>query len=247
MYHREDDDICRKMVVELNKVGIGTDINNGEIFYNGKCPLDLKCNALYLLRHAETYGTKNNEFMSDRSSNSKLTDMGIQKLTEVIGQIKDLKFDYILYSSIPRVKETSDIIKRQLYMDVCFQEISWMMGIDNAGWENKGKSELQGENIEDFYQREVLHNIFAKSSKGSCWGKVLCCCIQLIHFINSGYMGKRVLLVSQGSIFMGLQVVLHKEEKPWEKYDTDSFFSLQQNRPSNYGTIQCVYENGLKQ
>lgn len=110
MHHREDDDICRKIVIELNKVGIGTDIKNGQIFYNGECLLDLKCYALYLLRHAETYGTKNNKFMSNQSSNSKLTDMGIQTLTEVIGQIKDLKFDCILYSSMPRVKETSDII-----------------------------------------------------------------------------------------------------------------------------------------
>lgn len=42
---------------------------------------------------------------------------------------------------------------------------------------------------------------------------------------------------------MGLQVVLHKDDRPWKKYDADSFFSLQQNRPSNYGTIQCICEN----
>lgn len=96
MHHREDDDICRKIVIELNKVGIGTDIKNGQIFYNGECLLDLKCYALYLLRHAETYGTKNNKFMSNQSSNSKLTDMGIQT--------------FIMYGQLPSEKAIANLI-----------------------------------------------------------------------------------------------------------------------------------------
>lgn len=242
MYHREDDELCKEIIKKLKEYGIQTNIDSGQIYYDGQCTVGLECHALYLLRHAETYGTKYNKFMSDISSNSRLTVSGIEKLLKTAKQIETMKFDYILYSKIPRVKETSDILRREIGKKACFVEVSWMKGIDNAGWEEKGKDELTEVDMEDFYQREVLHNIFAKSSRGCCWGMVLSRCIELVKYINENYKNRRILLVSQGSILIGLQIILHLEKKPWEKYDSDSFFSLKKSTQHNYGQIQHIYE-----
>lgn len=242
MYHKENDEMCRKIICKLKEYGIQVDPKNGRIYYDGHCALKLECHALYLLRHGETYGVKENKFMSATSSNSKLTDSCLKQLIKTTKQIEAIHFDYIFYSGIPRVKATFDIIRSQIEKKPYFVEIPWMVGIDNAGWEGKSKEELTEDDKEDFYQREILHNIFAKSSKGSCWGEVLCHCIDLVKYINENYKGKRILLISQGSIFMGLMIVLHMNEEIWKNYDPETFFSLKSIGQHNYGKLQTIYE-----
>ena len=243
MYHRENEQICKETAERLKKYAIRTDLINGNISFArdiGK-RLTPQCNALYLLRHAETYGTKFNKFMNNFSKNSKLTQQGIKTIVDNTKQIEKLDFDYIFYSSIPRVRETFDIVIRQLKKKPYYLEIPWMLGIDNSGWEEKNIDELVGEDKEDFYQREILHNIFAKSSGGCCWGEVLCRCIDLVEFINKDYKGKKILLISQGSIFIGLQIVLQMKE-PWENYNPETFFSLKTIDESNYGKLQLIFK-----
>lgn len=244
MYHKVNDEICKKIICKLKEHGIQVDIRNGQIYYDEHCALKLKCQALYLLRHGETYGVKENRFMSATSLNSKLTDSCLERLIKTAKQIEVMDFDYIFYSGIPRVKETSDIIRSCMDKKTCFVEVPWMVGIDNAGWEGKNKEELTGDDKEDFYQREILHNIFAKSSQGSCWGEVLCRCIDLVKYINENYKEKRILLVSQGSVFIGLMIVLHMKEEAWENYDPETFFSLKSIGQHNYGKLQTIYETG---
>lgn len=243
MYHREDDQICIGVAERLKQYGIQTDLVNGEISFTSGLGKKLipRCETLYLLRHAETYATKLNKFMNDVSINSKLTDYGIKTIIDNSKQIESLNFDYIFYSPIPRVKKTFEIIHQQLEKKPYCLEIPWMLGIDNSGWEERNIDELAGKDEEDFYQREILHNIFAKSSGGCCWGKVLCRCIDLVEFINKGFKGKKILLVSQGSILIGLQIVLQME-KPWENYNPETFFYLKTEEKGNYGELQLIFK-----
>lgn len=239
-YHREKDEICKEIANKLKTYGIQVDTENGQIYYDRCCVLRLECHVLYLLRHGETYGTQSKEFMSDTSANAKLTYYGIDKLKKTAEQLRMMDFDVIFYSSISRVKETFEVVYGQIGGATYCEEISWMVGIDNAGWEQKNKEELTGIDAEDFYQREIKHNIFAKSSRGCCWGEVLCRCIKLIEYINQSCQGKRVLLISQGSIARGLRIVLHMEKEPWDKYDSEALFSLKSAENHDYGILQLI-------
>lgn len=240
MYHRETDEVCKEITDKLREHGIQVDSSSGQIYYDGHYALKLKCHELYLLRHGETYGTQSKRFMSDTSSNAKLTACGWKELQKTAQQIYRMNFEYIFYSEIPRVQETFEVIYHQIGESAHCEKIPWMLGIDNAGWEMRNKEELTDVDAEDFYQREVLHNIFAKSSRGCCWGKVLCRCIRLVEYLNEKCAGKKVLLVSQGSISMGLKIVLHMENKPWEKYDSETFFALKNIEQHDYGKLQLI-------
>lgn len=184
VYHNNTESIRHHIVDQLETCGIEVDIKSGRILnYNTNIKL-LQCRSLYLLRHAETIGTREKRFMSDSSSNAVLTEQGIADSKLVANVIEKMQFDYILYSSVTRVKQTAEIIQR--YENYCnnYIEIPWMNGINNAGWEGKTVAELKDKDREDFYQREILHNIFASSSKGCSWGEVLLRCIDLIEYIK---------------------------------------------------------------
>lgn len=234
------------MMMELNKYGIKVK-TCGQIYYNSPATVHLNCDTLYLLRHAETFGIRNNKFMSDTSKNSQLTEEGIRTVCQTAAELERLNFDYILYSNIPRVRQTAEIVQYQLCSketneyQSCFVEIPWLKGIDNAGWEEKGSWELKGEDAKDFYQREILHNVFAKSTGGNCWAQVLLRCGRLIKYINENYYGKRVLLISQGSILMGIQIILHINSEPWNDYNPEDFFGLKNKGLRNYGKLHQIF------
>lgn len=242
-YHREKDDVCNKISSILKTYGIQTYMENGQIYYDRCHVIKLKCRDLYLLRHGETYATQNSEFMSNISTNAKLTDYGRNKLKKTAEQIKKMEFDVAFYSSIPRVKETFEVVYEQIGEMMCCEEMPWMVGIDNTGWEYKNIEELTGIDAEDYFQREIIHNIFAKSSRGCCWGEVLCRCIEIVEYINANCHGRKVLLISQGSIARGLRIVLHLEKEPWEKYDSRTFFSLINTENQDYGELQLIFQS----
>jgi len=245
LYHSNSMELKYSIINQLVSYGIATNIENGQIHYFEKKFLGLQCSSLYLLRHAETIGTREQRFMSDLSDNATLTNKGISDIKNISDTINRIKFDYILYSSIARVKQTAKIINHCIGNGSNFIEVPWMKGINNAGWEEKKSKELAGEDKEDFFQREILHNIFAKSSKGCSWGEVLIRCIDLIEYINQYYKNKKILLVSQGSILIGLRIILHIEKKPWENYDAETFFGLKSSTSQDYGKLHYIYGNEL--
>ncbi len=240
-YHKENRAICHKIANKLEKYGIITDLNSGIITYGKGLLMKTECEQLYLLRHAETIGTSACQFMSSNSENSYLTEHGKKMLLKTIKQIEQINLDCIIYSDIPRVKESAEIVFSELKEDIKFINIPWMIGIDNSGWEGKTKDELKGIDENDFFQREVKHNIFAKSSRGCSWGQVLVRCIDLIEYLNENHKGEKVLLISQGSILMGIQIILGIVEEPWTQYNAERFFGLQEEGRKNYGRIQKIY------
>ena len=244
MYHREKSESCNHIANKLKKYGILTDMQSGKISYSGNQSVNLYCKNLYFLRHGETEGTTSHRFMSAFSPNSCLTEKGRQQLLHVANKISQIDIDHILFSSIPRVKQTAEIIRQNINQGYDFTELSWLIGIDNTGWEGKTPKELDGIDAEDFIEREKKHNIFARSVRGSSWGQVLLCSITLINYLNEHFSGKNVLLISQGSILMGFQLLLHIHDEPWKKYDTDDFFCLKNNGQStNYGKLKLIYHN----
>ena len=246
-YHKEVSSICFDIEKKLKKYGILTDMDSGKISYGGAMRTELKCKQLYLLRHGETIGTSTHRFMSINSANSYLTEYGKNMLIHAAEQIKCLRLDCILYSDIPRVKGTADIICSKLDGEVQCINIPWMVGIDNAGWEGKTREELSGIDKADFYQREVEHNIFAKSSHGSSWGDVLVRCAKLIEYLNINHKERKILLISQGSILIGIRTILKMDTKPWEYYNADRFFGLMEEGQNNYGKLQEIYTQNVRE
>ena len=243
MYHSNKPKTKKYIIDRLAERGISVDYESGQIV---KCEPEetLHCRALYLLRHAETVGTSEKRFMSDSSENAVLTERGVEEVGRTGIVIAGMGFDYVYYSPIPRVRQTMEIV-RKWNVNSIYMEIPWMKGIDNAGWEGKAAVELKSEDYEDFYQREILHNIFAKSSLGCSWGEVLLRCIDLIDMINRLQEGKKILLISQGSIFIGLSILLHLEKSLWENYDPEIFFGLKGNTSLHYGKLQYLYGEKL--
>lgn len=78
-------------------------------------------------------------------------------------------------------------------------------------------------------------------------GEVLVRCIKLVEYINNNYKRQKILLVSQGSILIGLQIILHIQEELWENYDAETFFGLKDNesKPKDYGKLHLIYKNRL--
>ena len=97
--------------------------------------------------------------------------------------------------------------------------------------------------MNDYIERELRKNIFAKSSSGGSWGDVLINCDRLISYLNNEMSDKRVLLISQGSVLQGLRLLTHMTSYPWEGYSSSALFSLESNGDfSGYGRIECIYD-----
>lgn len=226
----------------LNKNGIKVDEKTGKIEYKNH-KMEIKCDAVYLLRHARTYATQTHEFMSDNSKNSHICKEGIADICLLQREVKQYNFDIvILCSNIPRVLETGQIFKL-VNPDLEYVDKKHFKGIDNGGWEGKTGKTLSEVDLKDFEEREQKQNIFAKSSKGGSWAKVLVNCLSLIKYLNKNFSGKRVLLISQGSILRGLKILTHKDENPWGDYKTEKLYNLDKMQSkSNYASINCLYD-----
>ena len=112
-YHADDIDFRKKVKSILKQYGINVNIENGKIYKEQKTSKEkIECEAIYLLRHAKTLGTKNRVFMSDNSDNSHIIYEGIKELIENNKEINRCRFDSaIICCDIPRAKETGEIFK----------------------------------------------------------------------------------------------------------------------------------------
>lgn len=246
-YNNDDKSFRKEAKIKLKKYGIDVDIINGKISRDNQEAIEIKCKAIYLLRHAKTLGTINNVFMSDFSENSHITYDGIKELIEENKDVGKYRFDYaIICSNIPRVKETGEIFKL-LNPNIPVDVQEKFKGINNGGWENKNEKTMNEEDLNDYNQREIKHNIFAKSSKGESWCQVLLNCMDLIDYLNENYKDKRVLLIGQGSILTGLQILTNTNKNSkdlWKNYNTKKLFNLEssQDRKHCYSKISCLYD-----
>ena len=101
-------------------------------------------------------------------------------------------------------------------------------------------SELFGIDRQDYVQREIVHNIFAKSEGGTSWGTVMVNATQLLEYLNGQCQGKCVLVISQGSLMYALKMVLRLEEIPWRNYSSQEFYNLVSTGQNLYGKVQKI-------
>lgn len=222
----------------LSLYGIFLNVNSGSISYTSKRNnFSLDSHSLWFMRHGSTMASESNCFMSETSNNSILTDLGIKTVKKSIKSIEFNNFDIILYSPIPRVIETVDIIKKYTQYNN-FECLEFMKGIDNASWAGLKISDFNAKQIFDYSRREIYHDVFAKAEGGTCWGDVLMNCIKLIKYINTYLKNKDVLLVSQESILWGIKIILHLQNSPWENYVSTKVFNLDIEHQNNtYGQL----------
>lgn len=225
----------------LLRWGITTDQVTGKIDYiEGTTIPEVKCESIHLIRHAETIAVAKHEFMSDTSDNCGFTDIGIEITHKQAKELDAYDFDVALYGPIPRVVHTKELIMEtpQKFEAI---KVHKLHGIDNTGWEYKSFEELQNNPI--FIAREMENNMFARTPSGTSWGMVIANCVDVIDLINEQYAGKKILLLSQGSVLRAFQILLRKRQHPWDDFTVEGMYHVgdDTNKKKNYGVIAKVY------
>lgn len=226
---------------KLLRYGIAIDQKTGKIDYiDGTTIPKVRCESIHLIRHAETEAVAKHEFMCDTSNNCDFTPRGIEITKKQAAQLDDYDFDIALYGPIPRVVNTQLIImdRPQKFQAV---KVHKLHGIDNTGWEYKSFEELRNNPI--FVAREIENNMFARTFSGTSWGMVIANCVDVLELINEEYAGKKVLLISQGSVLRALQILLRKREHPWDDFSVEGMFHIgdDTNKKKDYGIISKVW------
>ena len=223
----------------LLKWGIVTDIETGKIDYIDAELPKMKCEALYLIRHAETVAVAKHEFMSDTSDNCTFTDNGIALTQQQAKELDGYNFDVALFGPIERVINTMKLIMDtpQKFDAVYCKKLH---GINNTGWEYKSFFDI--EHDPTFVAREIDNNMFARTQEGSSWGTVIANCADVFELINEKYAGKRILLISQGSVLRAMQILLRTREHPWDDYTVSCMYHIgdDSKKKKNYGIISKV-------
>lgn len=225
----------------LLKWGISIDQETGKIDYiEGTTIPEIKCESIHLIRHAETVAVAKHEFMSDTSDNCGFTENGIEITKKQASELDNYDFDVALYGSIARVVNTMEIIMQTPQKFEAVQ-VKKLHGIDNTGWEYKSFYDL--ENDPTFIAREIENNMFARTPNGTSWGTVIANCVDVIDLINTEYAGKKVLLLSQGSVLRAMQILLRKRKHPWDDFTVSGMYHVgdDTNKKKDYGIINKVY------
>lgn len=225
----------------LLKWGIAVDQDTGKIDYiEGTTIPEVKCESIHLIRHAETIAVAKHEFMSDTSDNCGFTDIGIEITHQQAKELDAYNFDVALYGPIPRVVHTKELIMQTPQKFEAFK-VHKLHGIDNTGWEYKSFEELQYNPT--FIAREMENNMFARTPSGTSWGMVIANCVDVMDLINECYAGKKILLLSQGSVLRAFQILLRKRKHPWDDFTVEGMYHVgdDTNKKKNYGVISKVF------
>ena len=231
----------KRITNNLRKWGISIDQETGKIDYiEGTAIPEVKCESIHLIRHAETEAVIKHEFMSDTSDNCGFTENGIEITRKQAEELDNYNFDVALYGPIARVVNTMQIIMEipQKFEAVRVQKLH---GIDNTGWEYKSFYDLENDPI--FIAREIENNMFARTPNGTSWGTVIANCVDVIDLINEKYSGKKVLLLSQGSVLRAMQILLRKRKHPWDDFTVSGMYHVgdDSNKKKDYGIINKIF------
>lgn len=225
--------------LKLLPYGICVNLKTGKLLYISHRRPKCVCKSLQLMRHGRTLAVERGEFMNDDSDNSRLTETGVKEIEELAKRITNILPDIILVGPLHRTLKTYEVLSNQLSNKPLVKVCEHLIGINNSVWGEKTFEMLDMENLYVFLQRECSHNIFAKTKEGDSWGDVLVRCARLLKDINKHYEDKKILLISQGSIYQGLKIILHQEKKPWDGYTASSMFgTINRNaKKLGYGRI----------
>lgn len=232
----------RKRIADgLLKWGISIDEETGKIDYIvGTTGLEVKCKSIYLIRHAETVAVIRHEFMSDTSDNCVFTENGIEVTRRQAAELDAYGFDVALYGPIARVINTKELIMQTLQKFEAVR-VEYLHGINNAGWEYKSFYDLENDPV--FVAREMDNNMFARTPHGTSWGTVVANCADVVDLINEKYRGKKILLISQGSVLRGMQILLRTRKHPWDDFTVSGLYHVGDDfkKKKDYGIISKVF------
>lgn len=225
----------------LLRYGIAIDQETGKIDYiPGTTVPVIRFESLHLIRHAETEAVAKHEFMCDTSDNCGFTESGVQITKKQALELDAYDFDVALYGPIPRVVNTQKIIMSYPQNFKAYK-CHKLHGIDNTGWEYMSFEEVSKDPT--FTARELENNMFARTPSGTSWGMVIANCVDVLDLINEQYAGKKVLLISQGSVLRALQILLRKRKHPWDDFTVEGMYHVgdDSNKKKNYGIIDKIY------
>lgn len=229
-----------RITCTLAEWGISIHPQTGKINYMPDASYPkINCQSLYLIRHAETVAVARHEFMSDTSDNCSFTENGVAIAKKQAAELDDYAFDIALYGPIARVVNTQKIIMEHPQTFTCVQ-VPFLHGIDNTGWEYKTYFDLEQDPI--FIAREIENNMFARTPNGTSWGTVIANCANVLQLINREYSGKRVLLISQGSVLRGMEILLRKRKHPWDDFTVSGMYHVgdDSQKKKDYGIISKI-------
>ncbi len=229
-----------RIVSTLLKWGIVTNMEDGTISYIDATLPEMKCSSIHLIRHVETVAVIKHEFMSDTSSNCVFTENGIEITRRQAAELDNYHFDVALYGPIERVVNTQKLIMQTPQKFECVR-VEKLHGINNTGWEYKTYFDL--ENDPTFIAREIENNMFARTPKGTSWGTVIANCADVLELINEKYEGKNILLISQGSVLRGMQILLRARKRPWDDFTVSGMYHVgdDSKKKKDYGIISKVF------
>lgn len=230
-----------RITKKLAKWGIGIDQETGKIDYiEGTTTPEVMCESIHLIRHAETEAVVKHEFMSDTSDNCGFTETGIEITHKQAKELDDYDFDIALYGPIARVVNTKELIMQTPQKFECVR-VEYLHGINNTGWEYKSFFDL--EHDPTFVAREIDNNMFARTPNGTSWGTVIANCVDVLELINEKYVGKRILLISQGSVLRAMQILLRKRKHPWDDFTVSGMYHVgdDSKKKKDYGIINKVF------
>ena len=225
----------------LLRYGIAIDQETGKIDYiPGTTVPEVRCTSIHLIRHAETEAVAKHEFMCDTSDNCGFTESGIEITKRQAAELDAYDFDIALYGPLPRVVNTQLIIMAHPQKFEAIK-VHKLHGIDNTGWEYKSFEDLC--HTPTFIAREIENNMFARTPSGTSWGMVIANCVDVLDLINEQYAGKKVLLISQGSVLRAFQILLRKRKHPWDDFTVEGMYHVgdDANKKKNYGIIDRVF------
>lgn len=231
----------QRITDRLAKWGITIDPDTGKIDYIEDAVLpEVKCASIHLIRHAETVAVVKHEFMSDTSDNCGFTEAGIEITHKQARALDAYDFDVALYGPIARVVNTKELIMQTPQKFGCVP-VPYLHGIDNTGWEYKSFRDL--EHDPTFIAREIENDMFARTPKGTSWGTVIANCADVLELIDREYQGKKILLISQGSVLRAMQILLRKRKHPWDDFTVSGMYHVgdDSGKKKNYGLIEQVF------
>ena len=85
--------------------------------------------------------------------------------------------------------------------------------------------------------------MFARTPSGTSWGMVIANCVDVIDYINENYAGKKLLLMSQGSVLRAFQILLRARKHPWDDFTVEGMYHVGDDagKKKNYGIIDKIY------
>lgn len=229
-----------RIVNNLLRWGIEINMEDGTIRYIEAELPKMNCKSIHLIRHAETVAVANHEFMSDTSANCKFTEEGIAITQKQAKELDAYDFDIALYGPIERVVNTQKLIMEIPQKFECVR-VEKLHGINNTGWEYKSYFDIEHDPV--FIARELENNMFARTPMGSSWGTVIANCVDVLDLINENHKDKKVLLISQGSVLRGMQILLRTREKPWDDYTVSGMYHVgdDSKKKKNYGIVSKIF------